>query len=97
MRLTEKEKTTLISEIQKADPQAVIYLFGSRTQDHLKGGDIDLLVLSTKIDFSAKIEILGRIKLKLGEQKIDLKIISPEKSASDPFTQSLLPGAIRLG
>lgn len=96
MRISQKEKTTIVSAVHDKDPAAIIFLFGSRTRDELKGGDIDLLVVSENIDFSTKLEILVRIKALLGEQKIDLKILSSAKAAADPFTQSILPGAVRL-
>ncbi|NOQ65138.1 MAG: nucleotidyltransferase domain-containing protein [Methyloprofundus sp.] len=51
-----------------------LYLFGSRVDDHKKGGDIDLyLVVHNKEDlFTKKIKFLSRIKRELGEQKIDV-------------------------
>ena len=51
-----------------------IYLFGSRTDDTKKGGDIDLyLVLDDHSNlFEKKIKFLSRIKKELGEQKIDI-------------------------
>jgi len=51
-----------------------IFLFGSRTDDSKKGGDIDLyLVLSNHHNlFEKKIKFLSRIKRELGEQKIDI-------------------------
>ena len=51
-----------------------IYLFGSRVDDSLKGGDIDLyLVLDNHNNlFKKKIQFLARVKRELGEQKIDI-------------------------
>ena len=51
-----------------------IYLFGSRTDDSKRGGDIDLyLVVSEHKDlFERKIKFLSRVKRELGEQKIDV-------------------------
>jgi predicted nucleotidyltransferase len=97
MRLTETEKQALLQAILRADASAEIYLFGSRAQAHLKGGDIDLLVVSAKIVFADKLGILAEIKDRLGEQKIDIKVVSPLALAQDAFAQSVLPGAIRLG
>lgn len=51
-----------------------IYLFGSRVDDTLKGGDIDLyLEVEEHNDlFTKKRKFLSRIKRELGEQKIDV-------------------------
>ena len=46
MRLSSKEITVLKEKLFKLSPHAKIYLFGSRTDDFLQGGDIDLLVVS---------------------------------------------------
>jgi predicted nucleotidyltransferase len=96
MRITDAEKTAIVSAVHLEDPRAMIYLFGSRARDDLKGGDIDLLVVSATIGFSAKLDILVAIKAAIGEQKIDLKIVAPAQLAVDAFAQRILPDAIRL-
>ncbi|MBU0455630.1 MAG: nucleotidyltransferase domain-containing protein [Gammaproteobacteria bacterium] len=48
MRLTPFEVQTIKSIIQKHDPNAKIYLFGSRVNDQARGGDIDLLTQAPK-------------------------------------------------
>src|SRR6266581_1481764 len=42
MRLGVDEAKAIREEIQRSDPTAEIYLFGSRTDDAARGGDIDL-------------------------------------------------------
>lgn len=96
MRITETERHTLVSVIKSVDPDAEVYLFGSRARDDLKGGDIDLFVLSEVIDFSKKLDILVAIKRVLGERKIDLRIFRRADAGEDPFYQAVRPGAIRL-
>jgi predicted nucleotidyltransferase len=59
--------------------QAMIYLFGSRTDDSKKGGDIDLFVdleeeQEPKRIMLQKAEFLGKLDILLGEQKIDLLV-----------------------
>jgi len=59
--------------------KTMIYLFGSRTDDSKKGGDIDLFVdLQTEQDpkkiMLQKAEFLGKLDILMGEQKIDLLI-----------------------
>ncbi len=54
-------------------PDAKVYLFGSRVRDDLKGGDIDILILSNpKLNWDEKHEIRMDFYSKFGEQKIDL-------------------------
>lgn len=50
MRITNEEHQAISSTIRQADSEAKIYLFGSRADDAALGGDIDLLVLSKKIN-----------------------------------------------
>jgi predicted nucleotidyltransferase len=74
MRLDEQARKAIVQAVSSADPAATVYLFGSRVDDSAKGGDIDLLVLSDKIDLMAKLDILGRLHGVLGEQRIDLLV-----------------------
>lgn len=72
MRLTTEEIMTLKQTLKRLSPAARLYLFGSRTDDRMRGGDIDLLVVSdtlTKRDLrKLRIEFCQRF----GEQKIDI-------------------------
>jgi predicted nucleotidyltransferase len=72
MRLTQKEKDNLLKSIHYWDKDAQVYLFGSRTNDNKKGGDIDLAVRSNRIGLKEKIDIKLKFFEEFGEQKIDL-------------------------
>ena len=72
MRITEHEKNAIIDAVKSSDPNAQVWLFGSRTDDSKRGGDIDIGVLSSEVDVMGEIEIRQRICDKIGEQKIDL-------------------------
>ncbi|MDY0152830.1 MAG: nucleotidyltransferase domain-containing protein [Candidatus Cloacimonas sp.] len=63
------------------DPEARVYLFGSRTDDNKRGGDIDLFVLSSMLGFPDKLQILLKLYYLLGEQKIDLIITATPETA----------------
>jgi uncharacterized protein len=82
MRLSQKEKQIIIKAVLSFDPEAAIYLFGSRVNDSKRGGDIDLLVLSSKLTYTDKIRIKKYIFAHLEEQKIDIIISSNQH---DPF------------
>ena len=77
-----------------------LYLYGSRTRDDLKGGDIDLLLIvnsqiANKLS-EEKYKILTRIKKNIGEQKVDLIIATTEELKNDPFLQTLSESLVLL-
>ena len=80
MRLTEKEKDNLLKSIHYWDKDAQVYLFGSRTNDSKKGGDIDLAVWSRRIGLREKIDIKLKFFEEFGEQKIDLFVFNDESN-----------------
>lgn len=93
MRLSESERQAILSAIGAQDPQADVFLFGSRAHDDTRGGDIDLLVLSRQIDLMGKLDILGDLHRHLGEQKIDL-VVYPD--LGQPFARIAADEGIRL-
>ncbi len=76
MRLQTKEIQVIIASARDVYGEGVrIYLFGSRTDDSKRGGDIDLLVRTDnkeKKGVLARIHFIARLKQLLGDQKIDV-------------------------
>jgi len=60
--------------VAASDPGAEVFLFGSRVKDEERGGDIDLLIMSSKIDPDERRRIKLRLIDRLGPQKIDLLV-----------------------
>ena len=83
MRITEYEKNVIVDAVKETDPDAKVWLFGSRTDDKKKGGDIDIAIFSEKINKNVMEEINVRhfIYDKIGEQKIDIVTTSDGKEA----------------
>ena len=93
MRLANKEQSAISDTIHQADADAMIYLFGSRVDDDAKGGDIDLLVLSKRINLMTKLDILAQLHQKLGERKIDIAIYP---DTTRPFPRMVMQEGVRL-
>ncbi|HDH87033.1 MAG TPA: nucleotidyltransferase domain-containing protein [Desulfobacteraceae bacterium] len=93
MRLKDEEKQVILQTIHSIDPNAKIYLFGSRVNDSDKGGDIDLLVFSRKISYGDKLTVKKNIFSVLEEQKIDLIVT---KDGSEPFVRMVLEQGVQL-
>ena len=76
-----------------------IYLFGSRTNPHLRGGDIDLFVL-LEDDCKTKLEKIliakSKIEVKIGEQKIDLVVGTNEDLKNDTFLRDVYSKGVLL-
>ena len=86
MRLTEQQimhiKAVVAAELGN---QARVTLFGSRQLDDVRGGDIDLLVVSN-IDISRPALVAARLEAKIiqsiGLQKIDVVLQAPNLQQS---------------
>ena len=68
-----------------------IWLFGSRADDFLKGGDIDLMVFPTrkeKKSYPEKLAFRSQLKRLLGDRKIDV-IFAPEEKSREAVLESL--------
>jgi predicted nucleotidyltransferase len=76
-----------------------VLLFGSRTADHKKGGDIDLFVTNNKkenLTLAAKINFLVELKLLIGEQKIDVVLDTESTRSKKQFYNSIKQQATEL-
>lgn len=93
VRLSENQRRVILRAIRGRDPQAEIYLYGSRTNDEARGGDIDLLVVSERIDLLAKLDILGEIHNRLGDRRIDLVVTA---DLTQPFMRMAHAEGVRL-
>ncbi|BBO67029.1 hypothetical protein DSCA_09590 [Desulfosarcina alkanivorans] len=93
MRLSPEEKSAVVDAVLRFDPEARIYLFGSRVDDRQKGGDIDLLIFSSRLTFRDKLKIKAVLFEKIEEQKVDLIIA---KDSKDPFVRVALKKGVRL-
>jgi len=93
MRLNSEEVHIIKSAILSKDPDAKIYLFGSRVDKQAKGGDIDILVLSQHLTQESARSIKTAIFEKLEEQKLDILIA---KDDQDPLVKIALKTGKRL-
>lgn len=76
MRLTAYQAET-IKQLSKKHfgPKSTVSLFGSRTDDNKKGGDIDLLIQSndeSNFTIEKKAHFLAELKTKIGNRHIDV-------------------------
>jgi len=65
-----------------------VFLFGSRTEDQKRGGDIDLFISNLNnepLKMRSKINFITDLILRIGDQKIDVVLDSPYKKNSGFF------------
>ena len=86
MRLTKSTQKTIREAIVKFDSKAKVLLFGSRTDDSAKGGDINLLVISETLTKRDLRKIKIHLQDQLGMQRFDMVLTSPD--LSDPFRKN---------
>lgn len=90
MRLSPREIEGIKIAVQFFTLNAKLYLYGSRVDPLKKGGDIDLvLAVFTEQDksnlLSQKHLILSKMKAAIGDQKIDLAIITEDELQTNAF------------
>lgn len=93
MRLSEEKRNIILNVCFKYDNEAKVFLFGSRTDDNRKGGDIDLLIQSKKLSQKDARQIKYNLWDKLGEQKIDIIIT---ENFTEPFAKVIQKECIQL-
>ena len=78
MSLNEKQVQSIKAALEVSyGPDAEVWLFGSRTDDALRGGDIDLLVRNAPEGenwFKCKIKFQVEMEKRLGERRIDVVV-----------------------
>ena len=72
MRLTPAETHAIREEVDRFDPSAEVSLFGSRTDDAARGGDVDLWVVSPSIGEEDALRLKVRIRARLDGRRVDL-------------------------
>ena len=82
MRITPLEAAAIRRvTTEVAGVNARVKLFGSRTRDDLRGGDIDLLIElpePTPDKLSVSLRAGARLQLAIGERKIDVLVTDPQ-------------------
>jgi predicted nucleotidyltransferase len=95
MRVNNREISIIKSTLLENISDAKILLFGSRSDDSKKGGDIDLLVETQKhISLKEELKILALMELRGIERKIDLIIESRNSTKKNIYTTAHLTGVI---
>ncbi len=93
VRLTNHKQDVIRPTVGAADPSARTFVFGSRAVPNGRGGDIDLLCFSTKIDRHGRRRIKRALCDRPGEQRIDFIVAN---DATSPFVRLVMPTAVPL-
>ena len=87
MRISEQNREIIRIAFAEHFSEGELFLFGSRTDDKKKGGDIDLLIeynqtISRMEQYQLKIKFLVQLKKIIDDQKIDVIIINLQQNNS---------------
>ena len=95
MRLNASEIAAIREEVRRLDSDAEIFLYGSRTDDSARGGDIDLLVVSDSVGFRELLRLRTAILDRIGWQQLDL-VVRRRDQLSEPLAAAAAESGIRL-
>jgi len=99
MRLSEYEIESILSAASRHFGTNVqVFLFGSRTNNLKRGGDIDLFIRnpdSERLKIRAKIDFITELIQLIGEQKIDV-VLDNQDSGNSILFRTIDQTGIRL-
>ncbi|MEZ5073121.1 MAG: nucleotidyltransferase domain-containing protein [Bacteroidales bacterium] len=99
MRLTSHQQKIITRFVHRHyGENAQVFLFGSRTNDRKRGGDIDLLLEGIRDEDNTamrKASLIADLKRELGDQRIDLVVKTAENQRA-PFIRMVDDEKIRL-
>lgn len=99
MRLTEFEIENIKSLARlHFGGNVQVFLFGSRTNNQMRGGDIDLFIRDSfgkKLTMRSKIDFITDLVLKIGEQKIDV-VLENKATENSGFLRTIHKTAVQL-
>jgi hypothetical protein len=75
-----------------------VFLFGSRTGTHLRGGDIDLFIRNENgepLKIRTKIDFVTDLILQIGEQKIDV-VLENSVTRDSGFMKTIYQTSVQL-
>lgn len=95
MRLSSKQVKSIINAVAPfilPNEKIELRLFGSRLDDDLHGGDLDLLIVCRSEHVRSHIEeqkasILAKIYMALDEENVDILIVDKNKVNDDAFAK----------
>ncbi|TSA57508.1 MAG: nucleotidyltransferase domain-containing protein [Methylophilaceae bacterium] len=94
MRISHRDAETISRIVSSHDPVAVVKLFGSQVRDDAAGGDIDLLILSSRISLFERLQIESDLQDVFGVRQFDIIVARPE--TVDPFVRLVSNEAVAL-
>ena len=98
MRLTHEQARTIVSATTElAGVGARVRLFGSRLQDALRGGDIDLLIECPEPvlrPVRLATQLTARLQRELGDRRIDVLVIGPNTALAPVLRAALAEGRL---
>lgn len=95
MRLSAQEARAIREVVRSLDPAAEIVLHGSRADDHSRGGDIDLLVITDKLGFRDLLRLRRGILDRIGWQQLDL-VVRRRDQLNEPLASVACETGVRL-
>jgi len=98
MRLTEFEIISIKTLAQEIfGNHTRVSLFGSRVNDQMRGGDIDLFISNAdEYSLKKKVIFLAEIKKRIGDQMIDVVFDNENTRRQSGFYKSIIKNAVNL-
>jgi predicted nucleotidyltransferase len=96
MRLSQHSQQIIRDTVREVfGDEAKVKLFGSRTNDDARGGDIDLLVELPSITAEIErktLQLTAKLQLRIGDQPIDVLVIDPSTPKQPIHEQASITG-----